>query len=115
MAVPDDSLETILALYRGDLARLGLESVIFGHIGNNHVHVNILPRTMEDYEQGKRLYRAWAERVCALGGTISAEHGVGKLKTALLAVMLGESGIREMRDVKRVFDPAGLLCRGNLF
>jgi D-lactate dehydrogenase (cytochrome) len=115
MAVPDAALETVLALYRADLARLGLEAVVFGHIGNNHVHVNILPRTLAEYEAGKALYQEWARKVCALGGTISAEHGVGKLKKALLAVMLGESGIAAMRAVKRVFDPAGLFGPGNLF
>ena len=46
MAVPDDGLEAVIALYRQGLARTGLEHVIFGHIGNNHVHVNILPRRM---------------------------------------------------------------------
>ncbi len=115
MAVPDGALETVMALYETDLARLGLESVVFGHIGNNHVHVNILPRTLADYETGKKLYQHWAERVCGLGGTISAEHGVGKLKTALLAVMYGETGIAQMRAVKQVFDPDRTLGRGNLF
>jgi D-lactate dehydrogenase (cytochrome) len=70
---------------------------------------------MTDYETGKKLYRDWAERVCGLGGTISAEHGVGKLKTALLAVMVGDAGIAQMRALKRVFDPTGALGRGNLF
>jgi D-lactate dehydrogenase (cytochrome) len=115
MAVPDESLETVMAMYEADLARSGLESVIFGHIGNNHLHVNILPRTMADYETGKALYREWAGRVCGLKGTISAEHGVGKLKTALLAVMVGDAGIAQMRAVKRVFDPTGALGKGNLF
>ncbi len=115
MAVPDDALESALAMYERDLARLGLEYASFGHIGNNHVHVNILPRHAAEYETGKKLYRAWAERVCGMGGTISAEHGVGKLKTELLAIMYGKEGIRQMREVKRVFDPEARLGRGNLF
>ncbi|MFO7535744.1 MAG: FAD-binding oxidoreductase [Kiritimatiellia bacterium] len=115
MAVPDAELERVMAMYAADLGRLGLESVIFGHIGNNHVHVNILPRSLAEYEAGKRLYRAWAERVCALGGTISAEHGVGKLKTALLETMYGAAGIAQMRAVKQVLDPEGALGPGNLF
>ena len=102
-------------MYRVGLNRTGLEFVIFGHIGNNHVHVNILPRSLEDYNRGKDLYLEWARRVIALGGTVSAEHGIGKFKVALLREMLGEEGIRQMRDVKRVFDPSGLLNQGNLF
>jgi D-lactate dehydrogenase (cytochrome) len=115
MAVPDAELERVMAMYAADLGRLGLESVIFGHIGSNHVHVNILPRSLAEYEAGKRLYREWAGRVCALGGTISAEHGVGKLKTALLETMYGAAGIAQMRAVKQVLDPDGALGPGNLF
>jgi len=115
MAVPDRDLSTVLEMYRAGLNRTGLEFVIFGHIGNNHVHVNILPRSLEDYNRGKDLYLEWARRVIALGGTVSAEHGIGKFKVVLLREMLGEEGIRQMRDVKRVFDPSGLLNQGNLF
>lgn len=115
LAVPDDALEEVLAMYRHDLAAAHLQSAIFGHIGNNHVHVNIIPRDMDEYARGKALYMNWAERVAALGGTVSAEHGIGKLKTAFLEMMYGPASIEEMRKVKRVFDPKWLLNQGNLF
>ncbi len=115
MAVPDDALEETMAMYHRDLAAAGLEYVVFGHIGNNHVHVNILPRNMADYEAGKRLYLAWARAAIGRGGSISAEHGVGKLKIALLEEMYGRDGVAQMRAVKRVFDPGWRLNRGNLF
>jgi len=115
MAVPDAALEAALAMYARDLAALGLEHAAFGHIGDNHLHVNILPRQAADYEAGKRLYRKWAEQVCAWGGTVSAEHGVGKLKTALLAVMAGPAGLAAMHEVKRLFDPDNRLGPGTLF
>jgi D-lactate dehydrogenase (cytochrome) len=115
MAVPDQALDCVLAMYREGLEAEGLESVMFGHIGNNHLHVNILPRTLQEYNEGKDLYLEWARQVVALGGTVSAEHGIGKFKVALLREMFGETGIHEMREVKRVFDPGGKLNRGNLF
>jgi len=115
MAVPDRFLDEALQMYHAGLDETGLDHVMFGHIGNNHLHVNILPRTLQDYAVGKDLYLRWARRTIAMGGTVSAEHGIGKFKVALLREMYGEQGIREMRDVKRVFDPAGLLNRGNLF
>jgi D-lactate dehydrogenase (cytochrome) len=115
MSVPDAALEPVMAMYEADLASAGLESVIFGHIGNNHVHVNILPRTMAEYDCGKALYQAWARRVVVMGGSVSAEHGIGKLKTPLLALMFGEAGIAQMRAVKRVFDPMNVLNPGVLF
>jgi len=104
-----------MRMYHDDLRAAGLEYVIFGHIGNNHLHVNILPRTPDEYQHGKALYLEWARRVVAMGGTVSAEHGIGKLKTAMLEIMYGPAAIEQMRAVKRVFDPQMLLNRGTLF
>jgi D-lactate dehydrogenase (cytochrome) len=115
LAVPDSRLQDVMAMYHRDLDASGLEFVMFGHIGNNHIHVNIIPNTLAEYQTGKELYLKWAHAVVEMGGTVSAEHGVGKLKTALLREMYGEKGIGEMRSVKELFDPDNLLGRGNLF
>jgi len=115
LSVPDDKLNAVMSLYRGDLNAAGLEHVIFGHIGNNHVHVNILPRDMAEYAAGKALYRKWAEQVVAWGGSVSAEHGIGRLKKELLAVMYGPENIAAMRQLKACFDPDNRLNPGRLF
>jgi D-lactate dehydrogenase (cytochrome) len=79
------------------------------------VHVNILPR--DDDEAGKawEIYRRFIHRAVELGGTISAEHGIGKLKREYLREMYGDQHLREMAEVKRAFDPEGILGRGNIF
>jgi D-lactate dehydrogenase (cytochrome) len=115
MAVPDESLSEIMRLYRQRLEQAGLEYVIFGHIGNNHLHVNILPRTPQEYQNGHDIYREFAQAVTALHGSVAAEHGIGKLKADFLELMLGPEGIAQMRAVKNVFDPEGRLGRGTLF
>ncbi len=115
MAVPDDELVAIVDLYNRGIKAEGLEAVMFGHIGDNHIHVNILPRSMDDYVRGRQLYHDWAREVIARGGTVSAEHGVGKMKVAMLRDMVGPKGVQMMRDVKRIFDPSGVLCMGNVF
>ena len=115
MSVPDDKLHQVLCLYREGLAYEGLESAIWGHIGNNHLHVNVLPRNEEDYHKGKELFRAWAAEVTRMGGAVSAEHGVGKLKRDFLTAMYGPEHIKEMAAVKAAFDPDFLFGRGNLF
>lgn len=115
MSVPDAELENALAVYRDGLRAENLESVIFGHIGNNHVHVNILPRSMEEYERGKALYQSWARRAVAVGGSVSAEHGIGKLKPPMLKLMYGEEGVAQMRELKQLLDPDMILNPGNLF
>jgi D-lactate dehydrogenase (cytochrome) len=115
MAVHDEKLFNVYSLYCTGLEKEHLSYVIFGHVGNNHFHVNILPRTDEEYERGRKLYRKWAERVVAMRGTISAEHGTGKLKKDLLRLMFGDKGIHEMMEVKHIFDPDVILNPGNLF
>ena len=115
MSVPDERLFEVMEMYHTGLAAAGLEYVIFGHIGNNHVHVNILPRSQEEYELGKALYFKWARQVVEWGGSVSAEHGIGKLKTEFLELMSGRERIAELRTLKTVFDPANRLNRGNLF
>ena len=115
MSVPDDRLRDVVALYRRTLAEAGLESAAWGHIGSNHLHVNVLPRDAGDYAAGKELFRGWARAVTEMGGAVSAEHGVGKLKRDFLEIMYGPAHIREMARLKLELDPFGQLGRGNLF
>lgn len=115
MAVPDNRISEVMELYKSGLEKSGLESVMFGHIGNNHIHVNILPNSIEEYNKGKELYLTWAGKVIEMGGTVSAEHGIGKLKIDMLRKMYGEDGIRQMLELKKLFDPENRLNRGNLF
>ena len=115
MSVPDERLHDVVALYRSTLAAAGLESAAWGHIGNNHLHVNVLPRDEHDFAQGKKLFAHWAAEVTRMGGAVSAEHGVGKIKRGFLETMYGPEHIAEMAKLKRELDPAGQLGRGNLF
>ncbi len=115
MSVPDDVFGEVYDMYINDLAKSGLEYVIFGHIGDNHLHVNILSRNGNDYLLGKKIFSKWAEKTGRLGGSTSAEHGVGKLKRELLVKMYGNIAVNEMRELKKYFDPDGILGRDNIF
>ncbi len=115
MSVPPERLMDAVALYRTTLACEGLQSATWGHIGDAHLHVNILPRNDEEYARGKALFAEWAHEITRMGGAVSAEHGVGKLKRDFLAIMYGEEAIREMARFKLAFDPKGQLGRGNFF
>ena len=115
MSVPDGRLLEVTDMYRRTLAEEGFQYASWGHIGNNHIHVNILPRDMDEHARAKELFRRWAAVVTQMGGAVSAEHGVGKLKAPFLTIMYGEAHIRQMRQLKRLFDPKMQLGRGNLF
>lgn len=114
MSVTDAHLRTLYAFYKEKLTASNLSYVMFGHIGNNHIHINILPQNMDELHKAKALYHQLAERVVALGGSLSAEHGIGKIKRSYMEMMYGEEGIAEMRRVKRFFDPRERLNRGNV-
>jgi D-lactate dehydrogenase (cytochrome) len=114
MAVPDGFLRASLVMYRSATTEAGLDCAIWGHIGNNHLHVNILPRNRRDFDKGKALIEEWAKRIAEMGGTISAEHGVGKLKREALKVMYGDRHILEMSALKQAFDPRGILGAGTI-
>ncbi len=115
MAVPDKEFAAMLAFYKELLAESKLKYVIFGHIGDNHVHVNILPRNDEEAAKARVLYGQFINRAVKAGGTISAEHGIGKLKRDYLRELYGDEHLREMAALKKAFDPQCILGRGNIF
>lgn len=114
-AVPDDGLVDLMNKYYQRLQESGLEHFVFGHIAENHLHVNILPRTLVELERGERLVRDMAQDAVALGGAVSAEHGIGKLKQDFLRIMYDEGKIQQMRTTKKAVDPNWILCPGNIF
>jgi D-lactate dehydrogenase (cytochrome) len=88
---------------------------IFGHIGDNHVHVNILPRDDNEGARARDLYAQFLKYAASAGGTLSAEHGVGKLKRDYLHFFYTAQQLREMAALKHALDPNGILGRGNIF
>lgn len=115
MSVPDNKLKEVMKMYNSDIEKSGLNAVIFGHIGNNHLHVNTIPRNIDEYSRAKELYLEWAERISAMGGAVSAEHGVGKLKVPFIKKMYATEEIKEMRMLKKIFDPDMIFNRGTMF
>jgi FAD/FMN-containing dehydrogenase len=108
-AVPLVRNREMLAFYKQRLeAEFPGRYVIFGHIGDAHVHVNILSA-----EAGPML-EEFARRAVELGGTVSAEHGLGKRKAHFLKLQYEEEDLEKMRAVKRRLDPKGILGRGTL-
>jgi len=115
MSVPDEEFPAMLRFYQDTLRADDLRYTIFGHIGDNHVHVNILPRNDAEGVRAREIYVQFLKRAAAVGGTLSAEHGIGKLKREYLQLFYSEQHLREMATLKRAFDPAGILGRGNIF
>jgi len=115
MSVPDEAFPGMFELYQEKLRASGLKYTIFGHIGDNHVHVNILPRDDQEGAGARELYVKFLKHAASVGGTLSAEHGVGKLKRDYLRLFYSEEQLRSMAALKKSFDPHGILGRGNIF
>lgn len=114
-ALPVEKFIASFRLLRDTLEESGLDFVSFGHIGDCHVHTNIFPKDDGEEIISRRIYDDYINFVIASGGTISAEHGVGKLKKKYLRQWLGESAMEKMKAVKRAIDPENLFGMGNLF
>jgi D-lactate dehydrogenase (cytochrome) len=115
LAVPDHALPRMLSLYGSVLAERGLESAIFGHIGNAHLHVNILPRSGAEMESGREACAIFAREAVRLGGSVSGEHGIGRLKKHLLEIQFSAQELAGMKRIKAALDPAGILNPGVLW
>jgi D-lactate dehydrogenase (cytochrome) len=117
MIVPFERLLDSIGIYRDAFERRGLEYAIWGHLSDGNLHPNVLPRHPADIDEGRGALLEIARAVMSMGGAPLAEHGVGRnpIKQRLLREMYGESGIEQMRAVKRALDPEWKLAPGVLF
>jgi D-lactate dehydrogenase (cytochrome) len=115
IAVPHENFREMFNYYREVLAKSSVDNLIFGHIGDSHLHVNMLPKSEEELRSVKDCYIQFVRKAVSLGGTASAEHGIGKLKHAYLKEMYGQQGIDEMIRVKKALDFAYILGPDNIF
>lgn len=115
-AVPADRFRELFAFYQASrAAHPELETVLFGHLGEHHLHFNYFPKDSRERDKVMTLYREAARLVIGMGGTIAAEHGIGKMKHAYLEMMFGAAGLGEMARVKKTLDPACILGLDNIF
>jgi FAD/FMN-containing dehydrogenase len=86
--------------------------VLFGHIGEGNLHLNVLRCTAE---QEQELYAPMMDLIAECGGNVSSEHGVGSRKRPYLGMSRGAADIAAMRALKSAFDPTGYLNAAVLF
>ncbi|MDR0724088.1 MAG: FAD-binding oxidoreductase [Endomicrobium sp.] len=114
-AVPEGKLAEIVNFCQKEFESSGIFNLTFGHIGQNHLHANILASNKEEYEKCRKLYIDIACKVVELNGTVSAEHGIGKLRHIFLEKMLGIKGFKEMAEFKKSLDNSAILGQDNMF
>nr|WP_273482701.1 FAD-binding and (Fe-S)-binding domain-containing protein [Kribbella italica] len=113
-AVPPERLGAYLRGLDELLARHGLSGASYGHFGEGCMHMRI------DFDllsrSGLATYRTFVEQatdlVVSLGGSVSGEHGDGRARSELLERMYGADGVRLLGELKRIWDPAGVMNPG---
>ena len=114
-AVPDDKFTGFYLFVDNMMKSSGIKYAIWSHAGNAHLHANMLPANEIEFNQSLKIFDEIIRQTFIFGGTVSAEHGIGKLKKQYLLEMYGESSIESMKMVKKVLDPYNLMGRGNVF
>jgi glycolate oxidase len=115
-SVPFGQLAPLVQTFDGWLADAGIDrSLRYGHVGNGHPHYNLIVKDAEERARGDAVVKKMCEAACAVGGTITAEHGIGKIKQAYVGFRFSPLEIETMKAVRRVFDPQGIMAPGNLF
>jgi FAD/FMN-containing dehydrogenase len=113
VAVPLTALADLAAALPATVAAVapGARTILFGHVNEGNLHVNVLDALAEDEQVSDAVLRL----VASYGGSISAEHGVGRAKVEWLELSRSAAEIALMRTVKQAIDPAGMLNPGVLF
>ena len=112
--VPLERMGDYIRIVRRVTSARDIAAVIFGHAGDGHVHVNLLPRVgRAGWEQGVAgVLEEVSDAVLRLGGTPSGEHGDGRLRAGLLQRVYGDEIVGLFRRIKLAFDPLGILAPG---
>ena len=89
-------------------------AVTYGHVGNGHPHQNFIAQDPGEVKQIEGALEETLRAVIAMGGTVAAEHGIGKVKSKWLGLQLGARQLAVLRALKHEFDPEGRLAPGNI-
>ena len=115
-SVPIPRNREMLAFYREHMERIMPgHYCIFGHAGDAHPHVNMLPATQAEFDAGTEALMVFAKQSVKLGGSVAAEHGLGKRKAKFLPIQYSAAHIDAMKAVKTRLDPDWRFGRGTLF
>ncbi|MBN2050581.1 MAG: FAD-binding oxidoreductase [Spirochaetales bacterium] len=114
-AVSEEHFKAVVDRFFEALEPSDLDFAVFGHLGDCHLHFNLIPKSDEEMARAVELYAKLMDITLASGGTVSAEHGIGRIKTAYLEKMYPPAALRRMKEIKTALDPSWILNRGTLF
>ena len=114
VTVPPSKLGELMNMVDAIAAKYGAYLPVYGHAGDGNLHIHIMKKEGKtpDYlaKIKEEIYRAGA----SLGGVITGEHGVGKIRTGTISLVLSEKEISLMKGIKKLFDPNNILNPGKV-
>jgi len=116
--VPRFALPDLLRTIKEVGARYGFKSVCYGHAGDGNLHVNIIKGELNEHQWSVIVsagIREIFEKVVALRGTISGEHGIGLVQRPYMDIAFSEFHLGLFPQIKAVFDPNSILNPGKIF
>ncbi len=116
--VPRAKLPQLLRGVKTISKKFGFKSVCYGHAGDGNLHVNIIKATLTDDEWNNKItdgIREIFKLVIELGGTLSGEHGIGLVQKQYMEIAFSKTQLQLMKDIKKVFDPNGIMNPGKIF
>jgi FAD/FMN-containing dehydrogenase len=108
VAVPLAALPHTIAFARRRAAARQIDTAIWGHAGDGNLHINYLLQSAEALELALELMRELAAEVTRLGGAMSGEHGLGRLKRGIARKILPAEYFAAQQRIKNAFDPEHL-------
>ncbi len=116
VCVPRSQVTALLRWVNEQRSATPLRLVCFGHIGEANIHVNLMYGHGEaEAAEAQRLTDLLFRKVLGLGGTLTGEHGIGLKKRDYIGLEVPPRELTLMREIKRVFDPKGILNPGKMF
>jgi FAD/FMN-containing dehydrogenase len=116
VSIPLDRMSEAIDAFRADLpaALPGVIWAAFGHLADSNIHLQVIPRQMTPSVHTGIEELVYA-RTTSFGGSISAEHGIGRTKKAYLGLSRTEPELQLMKTLKQALDPGNILNRGRVF
>ena len=114
MSLENQSLKTLVRRFEIYLKEESLSGNLFGHVGDNTLHINILPKNYDDYIKGKVLLEKWAQKFTPFRGKAIRAYGIGKLKKSIFLKATSNAGIEEIIKLKKQLDKNNLWNPGNM-
>ena len=113
ISVPRSMLPLALEKIYAIGEKYGFKVPCFGHAGDGNIHVNVMIDIIQ-IDMGHQAIKEIFEMVVQMGGTLSGEHGIGTSKAPFMGIAFNKEELRLFRDIKRAFDPNGILNPGKM-